>query len=82
MRYKIVVDSCCELPENLKKDPRFEIIPLGLEVGEWHIADDENFNQAEFLKRVAECPSCPDPPVPPRRDTVKASRTMRSTSTW
>lgn len=32
MSYKIVVDSCCELPEYLKKDPRFEIVPLGLEV--------------------------------------------------
>ena len=25
MSYKIVVDSCCELPEELKGDPRFEI---------------------------------------------------------
>ena len=55
MSYKIVVDSCCELPEELKKDERFEIVPLGLEVGEWRIPDDENFNQAEFLRKVAEC---------------------------
>lgn len=66
MSYKIVVDSCCELPEELKKDPRFEIIPLGLQVGDWHIVDDENFNQAEFLRKVAvteECPksACPSP---------------------
>lgn len=59
MSYKIVVDSCCELPEELKKDPRFEIIPLGLEVGEYRIWDDENFNQAEFLQKVAESPTCP-----------------------
>ena len=31
MSYKIVVDSCCELPEKYKKDPHFEIVPLGLE---------------------------------------------------
>lgn len=66
MSYKIVVDSCCELPEELKKDPRFEIVPLGLQVGDWHIVDDENFNQAEFLQKVAateECPksACPSP---------------------
>ena len=66
MSYKIVVDSCCELPEEVKKDSRFEIIPLGLQVGEWHIMDDENFEQAQFLKKVAsteECPksSCPSP---------------------
>ena len=33
MSYKIVVDSCCELPEELLNDPRFERVPLGLEVG-------------------------------------------------
>ena len=33
MSYKIVVDSCCELPEELKHDPRSEIVPLTLIVG-------------------------------------------------
>ena len=59
MSYKIVVDSCCELPEELLSDKRFERVPLGLEVGEYSIMDDENFNQAEFLKKVAEYPKCP-----------------------
>lgn len=59
MSYKIVVDSCCELPEEFLKDDRFEIVSLGLQVGEWHILGDENFNQAEFLRKVAECPECP-----------------------
>lgn len=59
MSYKIVVDSCCELPEEFANDPRFERVPLGLEVGDYHILDDENFNQAEFLQKVAECPTCP-----------------------
>ena len=44
MSYKIVVDSCCVLPDELKKDPRFEIVPLGIEVGDWRIQDDETFN--------------------------------------
>ena len=66
MNYNIVVDSCCELPEEYKNDSRFETIPLGLQVDDWHIMDDENFNQAEFLQRVAvakDCPksSCPSP---------------------
>lgn len=30
MSYKIVVDSCCELPDELKKDPRFELCLWGL----------------------------------------------------
>lgn len=64
MSYKIVVDSCCELPEELLNDPRFERVPLGLEVGEYQILDDENFNQAEFLQKVAECPVCPKSSCP------------------
>ena len=59
MSYKIVVDSCCELPKELLADPRFERVPLGLEVGDYQILDDENFNQAEFLQKVADCPTCP-----------------------
>ena len=59
MSYKIVVDSCCELPKELEGDSRFERVPLGLEVGDWRILDDENFDQKEFLRKVAECPICP-----------------------
>jgi len=64
MSYKIVVDSCCELPEEYKKDARFEIVPLGLEVGDYRIMDDENFNQKEFLEKVAACPTCPKSSCP------------------
>lgn len=64
MKYKIVVDSCCELPEQYKKDERFQIIPLGIEVGDYSILDDENFNQKEFLEKVAACPQCPKSSCP------------------
>lgn len=74
MSYKIVVDSCCELPENLKKDPRFEIVPLGLEVGDYQILDDETFNQAEFLRKVAECPVCPKSSCPSPERYMNAYR--------
>lgn len=64
MSYKIVVDSCCELPEEYKKDARFEIIPLGLEVGGYEIQDDDRFDQKDFLARVAACPQCPKSSCP------------------
>lgn len=64
MSYKIVVDSCCELPETYKNDSRFEIVPLGLEVGDYIIQDDENFNQREFLQKVADYPQCPKSSCP------------------
>ncbi len=64
MSYKIVVDSCCELPEEYKKDQRFESIPLGLEVGDYEILDDESFDQKEFLAKVAAYPLCPKSSCP------------------
>lgn len=64
MSYKIVVDSCCELPKEYMHDSRFERVPLGLEVGEYHIFDDDDFNQAEFLRKIAEYPGCPKSSCP------------------
>ena len=64
--YKIVVDSCCDLPKEYHHDPRIEIVPLVLEVGGYHTMDDDNFDQADFLKRVEEYEgvarsACPSP---------------------
>lgn len=66
MNYKIVIDSCGELPEDLKKDARFESIPLTLMVDEVNIIDDETFDQKDFIRRVSESPhspksACPSP---------------------
>lgn len=65
MKYKIVVDSCCELPQDLKGDERFEIIPLTLIVGDqYEKEDDMEFDQREFLDAVAACPECPKSACP------------------
>lgn len=64
MSYKIVVDSCCELPTEFLEDPRFERVPLGIEVGEYRILDDETFSQKEFLQKIAEYPGCPKSSCP------------------
>ena len=64
MGYKIVVDSCCELQEQYKNDDRFRSVPLKLEVGDYQILDDENFDQKEFLEKVASCPECPKSACP------------------
>ncbi|MCM1100685.1 MAG: DegV family protein [Clostridium sp.] len=59
MSYKIVLDSCGEIPKEYEGDDRFESVPLGLEVGDYCVWDDKDFDQAEFLRKVAECPLCP-----------------------
>lgn len=64
--YKIVIDSCGELPEELKKDEHFESVALELEVDGYRIKDDATFNQLDFLRRVKESSnvpksSCPSP---------------------
>ncbi len=75
MKYKIVVDSCCELPEEYSRDERFQFIPLGLEVGDYQIQDDESFDQAEFLAQVAVCPKCPKSSCPSPEKYMEAYRT-------
>ena len=58
MSYKIVVDSCCDLPVQYRKDQRFEIVPLILQIDEHIIVDDETFDQADYLAKVAASENC------------------------
>ena len=64
MSYKIVVDSCGELPESCKKDGHFENVPLVLDIDGHLVVDDETFDQADFLRRVAASPNCPKSSCP------------------
>lgn len=64
MSYKIVIDSCGEFLEEWKDNTGFESVPLVLTVGNEDIVDDSSFNQAEFLKKVAQCPDCPKSACP------------------
>lgn len=72
MSYKIVIDSCGELTEELKQDGHFESVPLEIFVDDYHIVDDETFDQAEFLKRVAASPNCPKSTCPSPERYVEA----------
>lgn len=58
MSFKIVVDSCCDLPTEYRKDPRFQVIPLILQIDEHIIVDDETFDQADYLSKVAASENC------------------------
>ena len=66
MSYRVIVDSCGELTLQMKESGIFKTASLSMEVDGFHIPDDETFDQADFLRRVAaseECPksSCPSP---------------------
>ena len=64
MSFQIIADSCCELTEEMKKDPCIQTASLTLEVGSETIIDDETFDQGSFLAKVAACPECPKSACP------------------
>lgn len=64
MGYKIIGDSCLDLTEALKKDSRFETVPLTLQVDEHMVVDDETFDQKAFIGLVKASPNCPKSACP------------------
>lgn len=66
MSYKIVVDSCGELSQEMKESGHYVTASLSIDVDDYHIIDDETFDQKAFLEKVAASPngpksSCPSP---------------------
>ncbi len=64
MTYKIIGDSCLDLTREMRKDPRFQTIPLTLQVGDTQVVDDETFDQKKFIELVKACPECPKTACP------------------
>ncbi|MCR5580173.1 MAG: DegV family protein [Pseudobutyrivibrio sp.] len=62
--YKIIVDSCGELTDEMKRDGHFVNVPLTLEIDDTQIIDDETFDQLSFIKAVAESPNAPKSACP------------------
>lgn len=58
MSFKIVVDSCCDLPVEYRKDNRFQVVPLILQIDEHIVVDDDTFDQADYLAKVAASDNC------------------------
>lgn len=64
MKFKIIGDSCTDfIPEDLEKE-YIVSVPLTIDVGNYEIVDDENFDQTDFLKRVAAYQGCPKSACP------------------
>ena len=58
MSYKIVVDSCCDLPVEYRKNPKFQVVPLILQIDDNIIVDDDTFDQLDYLAKVAASQVC------------------------
>ncbi len=72
MDYKIVIDSCGEIPEKWKEDGKYENVALEIDVDGCRIVDDESFDQADFLRRVAASPECPKSSCPSPEQYIRA----------
>lgn len=66
MEYKIVVDSCCDLTDEMKGWDNLTVVPMTLQIADYIIKDDADFNQDDFIKRMIESDvlaqsACPSP---------------------
>ncbi len=71
MSYRIIGDSCTDLPKELREDPHFKLVPLTLIVDDASIVDDETFRQKEFLHMVSKSPNSPKSACPSPEDYMK-----------
>lgn len=49
MDFKIIVDSCCDLTEELRKRFNISTAPLSIDIGDKHFVDDENLDREGLL---------------------------------
>ena len=52
MSHKIIVDSSCDLTDEMKTWKNLVRVPLTLEVDDYKTMDDENFNQDDFVEKM------------------------------
>lgn len=64
MGYKIIVDSACDLTAEMKAWDNLTVIPLTLRLEDYEIADDESFNQEDFISRIAQGKALPKSACP------------------
>lgn len=64
MDYIIVMDSCGERTAQMKVDERIVSAPLTMQVDDYMIIDDDTFDQADFLQKIAASPNSPKSACP------------------
>lgn len=66
MSYRIIADSCCDKTARMAEWNNITFVPLTLEIGNYRIMDDENFDQEDYIRRTLEYSdvaktACPSP---------------------
>lgn len=64
MKFKIVGDSCTDFTLEDRLKEYIVSVPLTIDVDGYEIVDDDSFDQADFLRRVAEYEECPKSACP------------------
>ncbi len=82
MKYKIVVDSCCDLPVEYRNNEHFVFVPLTLSVDNVNIIDDETFDQLDFINRMKKSENCPKSACPSPDAYAKAYQTEEKTDVY
>lgn len=64
MTYRLICDSCTDLPPELAADPRVKKVALSIQIGPETVVDDENFRQGELLQKMRAWPDAPKTACP------------------
>lgn len=64
MSYRILGDSCTDLPKELQQDEHIVKVALSIQIEEENIIDDETFNQIDFLRKMNDSKNCPKSSCP------------------
>lgn len=64
MTYRIVCDSCTDLPSELTADSHVKKVPLSIQIGPETVVDGEDFHQGELLQKMRAWPDAPKTACP------------------
>lgn len=64
MTYKLICDSCTDLPPELGADPCVKRVPLSIHLGQETVTDGDDFCQAELLEKMRHWPDAPKTACP------------------
>ena len=71
MKFKIIVDSCCDLPNEYRGMDCFDVAPLSIEVGQHNYIDDESIDLDNLVETIKASPTAPKTACPSPEDFLK-----------